>query len=134
MNGMTIGQLAKAAGIKASTVRFYERCDLLKPAGRSVSGYRQYSEGSLSRLQIILKSKELGFTLPEIVDLVALIENEDTGCEVINDRASTKLENINSKIKALHKIKKTLSDLQSKCPKKGPIEKCPIVGKIKAQH
>jgi DNA-binding transcriptional MerR regulator len=134
MNGLTIGQLASAAGVKVSTIRFYERCNLLNPSGRGLSGYRHYSKDSLARLQIILKSKKLGFTLDEIADLVTLIEDKNTGCEAINDRATAKLEKIDQEIKALQKIKKTLLDLQSKCPKEGLLEDCPIIGEIKARH
>lgn len=133
MNGLTIGQLASTAGVKVSTIRFYERCNLLTPSDRSLSGYRHYSKDSLARLQIILKSKELGFTLDEIADLVTLIEDKNTGCDAINDQATAKVKTIDQKIKALQKIKKILLDLQSKCPKEGPLENCPIVGKIKAR-
>ena len=62
------------------------------------------------------------------------MEDERTECDAINDRATAKVRIINKKIKALQKIKKTLLDLQSKCPKKGPIEQCPIVGEIKARN
>jgi MerR family mercuric resistance operon transcriptional regulator len=134
MNELTIGHLVSAVGVKVSTIRFYECRNLLRPSDRSLSGYRQYSSDSLARLQIISKSKELGFTLDEIADLVALIEDENMGCDVINDRATGKVNIINKKIKALQKIKRTLLDLQSKGPKEGLIEKCPIVGEIKARH
>lgn len=63
---MTIGDLAAAAGVGIDTVRFYERRGILPPPPRTASGYRQYDEADVSRLQQVLRAKALGFTLAEI--------------------------------------------------------------------
>ena len=58
---MTIGKLAVAAGVKRSTIRFYEWASLLRPPGRSPHGYRQYDDGSLDRLRFIRASQSASF-------------------------------------------------------------------------
>jgi DNA-binding transcriptional MerR regulator len=69
MAHMTIGQLSKAAGISESTVRYYEREGILPCAQRTDSGYRSYGDGNVERLHLILRAKELGFSLTEIREL-----------------------------------------------------------------
>ena len=67
----TIGRLAEAAGVNVETVRYYERRGLLEAPPRTPSGYRQYTEEALWRLNFIARAKELGFTLREVEQLVA---------------------------------------------------------------
>jgi len=63
MHAMTIGQVAKQAGVGVETVRFYERDGLLDGPPRTVSGYRQYSQEVVRRIRFIKLAKELGFSL-----------------------------------------------------------------------
>jgi DNA-binding transcriptional MerR regulator len=67
MKPLTIGQVAKRAGIGVETVRFYEREGLLEGPRRKPSGYRQFHEGIAARLRFIRRAKELGFTLHAVV-------------------------------------------------------------------
>jgi MerR family mercuric resistance operon transcriptional regulator/MerR family gold-responsive transcriptional activator of gol and ges genes len=69
---LTIGQLAKSAGVHIQTVRYYERLHLLGPAARASSGYRLYGPEEVRRLRFIKNAKELGFTLREIAELLNL--------------------------------------------------------------
>ena len=72
MAGLTIGELAKRAGVGVETVRFYEREGLVAPPPRTGSGYRQYPADTVSRLRFIQRAKELGFSLREIGELISL--------------------------------------------------------------
>lgn len=72
MTTLTIGKVAKAAGLGVETVRFYERQGLIAEPARSDSGYRQYGPETIRRLQFIVRAKALGFTLQEIGDLLDL--------------------------------------------------------------
>ena len=69
---LSIGQLAKQAGVGVETVRFYEREGLLAEPERRQSGYRQYQNDTVQRLLFIRRAKELGFTLKEIKELLKL--------------------------------------------------------------
>jgi hypothetical protein len=62
---LSIGRLADAAGVSVETVRYYERRGLLDPPARTASGYRRYLPADLDRLRLLLRAKELGFTLAE---------------------------------------------------------------------
>jgi len=73
----TIGQLAKRSGFTTSALRYYEKCGLLAPVARSEAGYRLYNETSERRLRFIDRSKQLGCTLEEIVDLLSLVDQDE---------------------------------------------------------
>jgi DNA-binding transcriptional MerR regulator len=79
MKHLTIGQVAQRTGMGIETVRFYEREGLLnRPARSPSSGYRLYEEEVIARLLFIVRAKELGFTLTEIKELLALRVDPDT--------------------------------------------------------
>lgn len=72
MRSLTIGRLAREAGVNLETVRYYERRGLLPHSPRSPSGYRLFPDGSTGRLRFIRRAQELGFSLAEIRELLAL--------------------------------------------------------------
>jgi DNA-binding transcriptional MerR regulator len=72
MKPMTVGQMARQAGVGIETVRFYEKSGLLETPTRRASGYREYDEEAVNRLRFIGRAKELGFTLGEIRELLSL--------------------------------------------------------------
>src|SRR5260370_14872775 len=108
MNPLTIGQVAHRSGVGIETVRFYEREGLLAKAARSASGYRQFDEEVIARLQFIQRAKELGFTLNEVKELLSLRVEPDTSCEDVKARAATKIADIEDKIRTLQRMKKAL--------------------------
>jgi len=67
---LTIGKLAKHAGVTTDSIRFYERLGLLQPAGKTTSGYRLYSEDAVRRLRFIRHAQRCGFSLPHIRELL----------------------------------------------------------------
>jgi len=80
MESMTIGKLAKRAGVGVETIRFYERKGLLPEPPRRYSGYREYPESAIDRVRFIRRAKELGFTLKEIGELLELRIRPGTTC------------------------------------------------------
>src|SRR3546814_10236971 len=72
---LNIGQLARQAGVPIDTVRYYERQRLIPEPARSASGYRQYAQDDVTRLNFIRRAKTLGFTLEEIGELMAISGN-----------------------------------------------------------
>src|SRR6266852_273541 len=91
MKPLTIGQVARQAGVGVETVRFYERQGLLEEPSRRESGYRQYPEDVVARLRFIRRAKELGFSLKEIAELIALRLDPATMCSDIKERAEAKI-------------------------------------------
>jgi MerR family copper efflux transcriptional regulator len=125
-----IGELAQEAGVNPQTVRYYERLKLLTPVGRKSSGYRLYDEATLKRLLFIRHAKELGFTLQEISELLALRVDTVADCEKAQKSAKAKLINVEQKLKSLETVKKVLMDLLTACEKRKPTDKCPILQTI----
>jgi len=125
---LTIGQLAKAAGVNLTTVRFYERRGLIPKPQRTVSGYRQYTPDIVRRIRFIKNAQSLGFTLEEIASLLDLQADRGTNCKTIKANAAHKIEMIENKIKALKNIKKALQNLHECCRGQGEIQEgCEIL-------
>lgn len=130
MKSLTIGQLAKQAHVGVETVRFYERKGLLEEPDRRPSGYRQYDEDVVRRLEFIRRAKELGFTLKEVKELLSLKFDSSTTCADVKERAETKIEDIESKIRTLQRMKRDLVTLTKSCSGSGPTGECPILETI----
>ena len=127
MRPLTIGEIARRAGIGIETVRFYERQGLLAEPARKESGYRQYTEDVVARLRFIRRAKDLGFSLREIKELLALRVDPDTTCAEVRKRAEEKVIDVEAKIEALMKIRKALKKLMAACTGRGPTSECPIL-------
>ena len=130
MEGLTIGQLARQAGVNLETVRYYERRGLLPEPPRRESGYRVYGKEALSRLAFIRNAKELGFSLEEILELLSLRVNRQTSCGKVKRRAEAKMIAVEEKIQALQKIRRALIRLVATCRGRGPTSACPILEKL----
>jgi len=86
MSTISIGQVARQAGVGVETIRFYEREGLLEEPERGVSGYRQYTEQVVKRIHFIKRAQRLGFSLKEITDLLLLRVDVQTSCEEVKQR------------------------------------------------
>src|SRR2546426_303226 len=115
MKPLTIGQVARQAGIGVETVRFYEREGLLQEPARRESGYRQYSEDVVARLRFIRRAKELGFSLKEIKELLALRVDPSTTCREVKEQAEAKIAHIEGKIASLVRMNEALVKLATVC-------------------
>lgn len=127
MRPLTIGKAARAAGVGVETVRFYEREGLLDRPARRESGYRQYGEGVVARLRFIRRAKELGFTLREIKELLALSGDRDATRADVRARAEAKVADVEARVRGLLRIKGALVALTASCHGDGPLEGCPIL-------
>ena len=94
MKSLTIGHLAKQAGVNLETVRYYERRGLLPRPPRSASGYRLFPAEAARRLRFIRRAQELGFSLREISELLTLRVDPDTTCGEVKQRADDKIADI----------------------------------------
>jgi MerR family mercuric resistance operon transcriptional regulator len=127
MGTMTIGRLAKRAGVGVETIRFYERKGLIPEPPRRSSGYREYDNDTVTRVRFIRHAKELGFTLKEIDGLLSLQLDPDKPCQDVNRRIETKLSDINEKIQMLNRMKDALQRLSTQCGGEGSVSDCPIL-------
>lgn len=127
MATLTIGHLAKEAGVNLETVRYYERRGLLPKPPRSLSGYRLYPTEATRRLRFIQRAKELGFSLREIKELLALRVSPRASRAEMRLRAEAKIADIRNKIQSLESIEKSLRRLAKACGGCGPVAECPIL-------
>jgi Hg(II)-responsive transcriptional regulator len=124
---MTIGQLAKRAGVGVPTLRFYERKGLVAPPARRASGYRLYDREAELRVRFIRQAQELGFSLFEVSELLALRRNKSGSCADVRAKAAQKIAAIDAKLKNLRQIRRALSELVDACPGDAPRAECPIL-------
>tara|TARA_B100002019_G_C20798661_1_gene370183 strand:- start:37 stop:474 length:438 start_codon:yes stop_codon:yes gene_type:complete len=122
---ITIGRLANAVGVNIDTMRFYEKRGLLPTPNRRPSGYREYDIDTVQRLRFILRAKHLGFTLNEITELLSLSNGKDMGA--VRKAATAKLDDVESRIQELKRVRKGLKTVIEACPGHGDPAECPIV-------
>lgn len=125
--GMKIGELAHRTKVTRATIRYYERRELLPEPARTDSGYREYEQGAVKRLQFIKRAKRLGFSLTEIRELLSLRIETGDACEPIRGRAEEKAHEIEERVRELEAIKRTLYRLIASCNSGEPTSECPIL-------
>jgi MerR family mercuric resistance operon transcriptional regulator len=123
MADLTIGMLAKKAGVGVETVRFYQRRGLLAVPPRA-GGIRRYDGRDVERLQFIKRAQAAGFTLAEIGELIALDAGEDR--PRARELAAARIKALDVKIAELKDARAALSRLARECgeDRAGP---CPII-------
>lgn len=115
MEKITIGKLAELVDVNVETIRFYHREGILKEPAKRMNGYRYYSDDDASKITFIKKVKELGFSLKEIKELLELNTKPKATCDLVKDKVSLKISEIDEKINDLKKIKKSLQTLSCAC-------------------
>lgn len=121
---LTIGRLARAAGVNVETVRYYQRVGLLEEPPRPAGGYRTYPPDTVERIRFIKRAQKLGFRLQEIRELLELGE---ASCRDVQQRARRKREQIDRQIADLQALRETLDALIRTCEERGESRACPIV-------
>jgi len=127
LKGITIGTLARKAGVNIETIRYYQRRGLLLEPPKPVEGYRLYPLDSVQRILFIKRAQRLGFSLEEIINLLQLGEGN---CSETKALAMQKLSAIETRLEDLEKMKKTLEDLVQRCETGGTQDGCPIVSSL----
>ncbi len=126
MKELTIGTLAKTAGVNVETIRFYERKGLLLKPPKPEEGYRRYPLQAVQQVHFIKGAQRLGFSLKEISELLSLGLEGAVSCTEMRELANRKIEEIDQKIIALEIMKTTLAELAEECPGAGDLSLCPI--------
>ncbi|WP_419806188.1 MerR family DNA-binding protein [Terriglobus sp.] len=120
-------ELARNGGVNPQTLRYYEREGLLPEPPRLDSGYRLYPENAVSRIRFIKRSQELGFTLDEIRDLLALRVDRQRDRGEVRRIAKSRLAEIDARIQSLQTMRTALEHVARNCHGHGPADECPIL-------
>lgn len=131
---LKIGEVADRAGVNLQTIRYYEREGLLPEPPRLASGYRMFPQDAVRRVRFIKRAQELGFTLSEIKELLALRVDQQRGSANVRILAQAKITDIDQKIRTLQSMKRVLKQLADRCPGCGPPSECPILESFDAKE
>lgn len=127
MAEMTIGRAAKAAGVRIATIRFYERRGLIAQPPKPESGYRIYPSGTVTRIHFIREAQEIGFSLAEVAELLALRADPQADCADVRGRAIEKRAEVQAKLAQLSRMQDALDELIASCPGGGDVKACTIL-------
>jgi Cu(I)-responsive transcriptional regulator len=115
MELMNIGEAAKASGVSAKMIRHYESVGLFPEAHRTDSGYRQYSDKEVSTLRFIRQSRDLGFSIEQIRELLGLWQNRRRPSRQVKALAQAHIQELDQKLQELQTMKATLEHLVQCC-------------------
>ena len=130
----TIGQLARAAGVPTSTVRYYERAGLLKPDARSGGNYRLYTERALGRLRFIRSAQATGFSLNDVREFLSLTHSDDPPCEEVVSLTRLRLADVRRRIRELRGVEKVLAKSLADCCTGHAPDLCEEITRLKNPH
>ncbi len=111
----TIGGLARASGVKVTTIRYYESIGLVDPPDRSEGGQRLYDKGAIERMNFIRHARDLGLSLDAIRELIALSSNKEWSCAKIDEIARRHAEDIRHRIKRLKALEREMERMIKAC-------------------
>jgi DNA-binding transcriptional MerR regulator len=123
----TIGQLARAAGVPTSTVRYYERIGLLHPDARTAGNYRLYSEEALERLHFIRAAQTTGFTLEDITVLIQLRNATPHVCQEVQLLIEERLSDLQRRMADLRHVQRVLKSTLKTCREMQWSGRCHII-------
>jgi MerR family mercuric resistance operon transcriptional regulator len=112
---LTIGRLARAAGVPTSTIRYYERLGLLRPTQRSRTNYRACDEAALERLRFIRIAKQTGFTLDDVSALLDLRARRSEPCAEVQHMLERRLADVEQRLRELERVRAVLEESLAGC-------------------
>lgn len=124
----TIARLAAAAGVHVETIRYYQRLRLVPEPPRPLGGIRRYTELDAERLRFIKRAQAMGFTLAEVVSLLAL--QKRSSCHATRELAATKLGVVDARIRELRLLRKELASLIADCDANAEDNACPVIRRL----
>ena len=126
---MNIGKAAADSGISAKMIRYYESIGLVPPAARSDGGYREYSENDVHTLRFIRRARDLGFTVEQMIELLALWRDRKRASADVKRVALKHVEELERKARELQEMSRTLKHLAAHC-KGNERPDCPIIDEL----
>lgn len=112
---MNIGDAAKASGVTAKMIRYYESIQLIKAGRRTDSGYRIYGDNDVHTLRFIKRARTLGFSLEQIADLLSLWQDPGRASADVKAIAQEHVAQLEQRIRELTEMRDTLKDLAKAC-------------------
>ena len=128
---MKIGDASTASGISERMIRHYEKIGLIPPAARTDSGYRDYDQRDVHTLRFIGRARDLGFSIDEIGQLVALWHDRSRSSADVKALALARAAELKRKAEQLEEMRVALETLAARCHGDGRPE-CPILGGLEA--
>jgi DNA-binding transcriptional MerR regulator len=129
---MAIGRLARVAGCKLQTIRYYEEIGLMPPPPRTAGGQRRYPAAAVDRLRFIRHGRELGFDLNAIRELLSLTDRPESCCERADGIARTQLAAVERRIRRLEALRAELERMIQECTG-GRVAECRVI-EVLADH
>ena len=126
--GMTIGRLAKAAGVNVETVRYYQRRGLIAEPEKPVGGQRRYPQAAVNRIAFIRRAQRLGFSLAEVESLLKHLEGRSW--PETRSIAEKKLASLDLHVAELNRMRASLKALIEKSRKGKGRGRCPIISTL----
>ena len=130
----TIGELAAAAEVPVSTIRYYERRGLIRPEGRSDSNYRVYSAKSLDLLRFVRAAQSTGFQLKDIELLIEARSGAGNPCGEVRTVIEHRLDELGKQIGELQHAKQVLGQALKWCKRGEPEGRCGALDKLNQRH
>ena len=131
MSAMNIGEAAKASGVSAKMIRYYESQGLIQKAARTDAGYRRYTGENVHVLRFIRRARDLGFSIAQIGELVGLWQNRRRSSSKVKQLALEHVKQLDLKIREMLEMKATLEHLATCCNGDHRPE-CPILESLAA--
>lgn len=128
--GYSIGQLAHAAGVPTSTLRYYERAGLLRPAGRAGGNYRAYGLDELERLRFIRAAQASGFSLKDVATMLSLRDGTSEPCKDVQEVIRARLDDVAARAKDLRRVERVLGESLRMCREHEREGRCEVIEKL----
>ncbi|KAF0808234.1 MerR family transcriptional regulator [Alcanivorax sp. S71-1-4] len=132
MSALSIGRLAADNGCKVQTIRYYEDIGLLPPPARSDGNQRRYTRAHARRLRFILHSRELGFSIADIRQLLALTDQPQQPCAEVDELAAAHLATVRRRMARLQAMEQELERMLNHC-QHGEVRECRVID-VLADH
>ena len=126
MDSFLIGKLSKQSGVNIETIRYYEKIGVMPAPGRNAGGFRIYGPDHLKRLSFVRRSRQLGFSLDEIRNLLRLVDGHAHTCAEVHALMLSHLAEIRRKIRDLRRLQRAMAEMAAQCSGES-VPECPIV-------
>jgi Cu(I)-responsive transcriptional regulator len=112
---MNIGQAARASGVSAKMIRYYEQIGLIPPADRTTAGYRDYAEADVHALRFVRRARDMGFPVSEIAALLALWRDRSRHSADVKRLTTGRITDLRRRIAEMEQMAAALQDLADRC-------------------